>query len=117
MYHFEIHKYAPEMNKAFIRGSQIPGYTPKAKEYGDMVRDLRIYLKPRIPRLNITIKHIGGTEGLKDETFTILNTKKAKKLFLQQLNKRSRGRAEFLENGTLKEKDYNYKIIKVQYRG
>ena len=110
---FQTHVYAPELNSAYINGCLIPDYTPKAGDYETMIKDLRVWLKPKKHFIRITIEHTGATSRLGVESFNVGTT--MKRFFLTWLRSKSSGEAEFLnDKGKYELKKYGYKIINVK---
>lgn len=117
-YSFEIHRNAPELNKAYINGYLLKGYTPKyASSDGVLIRELRQWQKQnRTPVMYIKWEHTGATKGLPDDCCVIACSGEQRRLFIKWLKGKSKGKGVFLQSdGTYQEKEYGFKIVLCKY--
>ncbi len=117
--HFELHKYAPELNKAYINGCAIPGYIAVNDDYEEQLRHLRRHFHTRLPfHSRVTITHTGATSSLPNELFVIGKGLEHRKLFLAWLRGKSAGIGSFyISPDVYVTKQYGYKFIRAVSAG
>lgn len=125
VYSFELHTYAPELNRAYINECVVPKYVPAhAACYEDHVRDLRKHLKKRVCLASVVVvKRTGATERLGHETVAVGKGQTQRMMFLKWLHAK-KGIGDFVvgvdkdtKEITYEQRAFGYEIVSARMVG